>query len=1042
MVDHKEDEAMLKESRTATGPGPGPGPGPSNSQQSASHPTKAKDSAPRPPSTTTNTSPADNSPSPRPPSQSTTTPTLAPAISASRASASAKQDKKPPGSAKPRRTPQSRQVQSNTGSVHLPQPPSAVHSTPAVTPVLPPPPPHVQQYQYGPPPPVPYHHPTRMNPGYPVNGSPYGHPAATPSPYQSSPSPHNGAPHAPPPYAYYPSQHYPAQQYHHPYAAYPHYAVPGYSAPPPAPPQPQPQQSPAPEASASNGPPSKRKRKGEMHKKRTKTARACDSCRSRKIRCDVLNEAEPPVCQHCKQYGFECTFFLPITETRFKKKRLEEEAQAAAATAEREKTAENEGSQKSPFPDTARHARVDGPTSMTHLLHSTATIPPRAYHSYDQRYHHIWEVSKTGDGLIQVLEPSTDSPSLPKPIDLHVERDVIEKLINSYFTDIAPLVPIVTQAEFLALSDPSPPPMLLYSICLVAASKRDVPQAVFDSLRGAVNDVMKSEDVLSTASIVNVQSLLILSQCADCHSQFVPNALSALWVRLGTAIRMAQDLGLHRAEAVKTNIEMRRRVWGACVITDRWTSLTYGHPYMIDVEDCDACLPSSGDPNDQYTAELLRLSLILGRVLKTIYGPSGITYATDEKLVALLNDMKEWKARLPEDLKFRGPDTPRSGGLLFLLYATVSMIFWRVFMRISYTCPEHVTFKLTIEQWTELKQMTSDAIDWLDTHETLYDVWTLVAYAATSCALVQTAEIITLLYETTLGPVSLDHQAGLNPTTGVVPKPQGVNKGLKFKYDPSRPGKGVFVAHGKAKEADYKDLPEGTVVISQGLSDEEPEGEESAAEVSSIHPTNDSAPPSSAHSRPTAGSGPLPAHSHASVSRGTPDDARPMGSLHMLSSTAVASGSGSGAEVADPTVGQSSSGTSSSMVDYVPIGQGHTGPAGGDFLNVNPTLNTAGSSDVLVMNTLEANPQPNVLNEMAAVDTGLLEGIPGGMFDWEQWGTFFSRFSGLGDPGALAALAQAGAQAQQQQQQQQQQRQHQQEPLNAGQQQQQHRYPS
>lgn len=176
---------------------------------------------------------------------------------------------------------------------------------------------------------------------------------------------------------------------------------------------------------------------------------------------------------------------------------------------------------------------------MTHLLHSTATIPPRAYHSYDQRHNHIWEVSKSGDGLIQVLEPSTeDSPTLPKPIDLHVERDVIEKLINSYFTDIAPLVPIVTQAEFLALSDPSPPPILLYSICLVAASKRDVPQAVFDHLRVAVNDVIKSEDVLSTANIVNVQSLLILCQCADCHSQFVPNALSALWIRLGTAIRM------------------------------------------------------------------------------------------------------------------------------------------------------------------------------------------------------------------------------------------------------------------------------------------------------------------------------------------------------------------------------------------------------------------------------------------------------------------------------------------------------------------------
>lgn len=98
----------------------------------------------------------------------------------------------------------------------------------------------------------------------------------------------------------------------------------------------------------------------------------------------------------------------------------------------------------------------------------------------------------------------------------------------------------------------------------------------------------------------------------------------------------AQDLGLHRAESVSQNIELRRRLWAACVISDRWfvlsafnlpcstdsdsrTSLTYGHPFMIDVQDCDARLPSSGDPNDLYMDELVRLSVVLGRVLKTIY---------------------------------------------------------------------------------------------------------------------------------------------------------------------------------------------------------------------------------------------------------------------------------------------------------------------------------------------------------------------------------------------------------------------------------------
>jgi hypothetical protein len=69
----------------------------------------------------------------------------------------------------------------------------------------------------------------------------------------------------------------------------------------------------------------------------------CDSCRRKKIRCDVIDDGSPApgdpnngngglTCAHCRQYGFSCTFFLPITETRFKKKR-EREAEAAAAAA-------------------------------------------------------------------------------------------------------------------------------------------------------------------------------------------------------------------------------------------------------------------------------------------------------------------------------------------------------------------------------------------------------------------------------------------------------------------------------------------------------------------------------------------------------------------------------------------------------------------------------------------------------------------------------------------------------------------------------------
>ena len=58
-------------------------------------------------------------------------------------------------------------------------------------------------------------------------------------------------------------------------------------------------------------------------------------------------------------------------------------------------------------------------------------------------------------------------------------------------------------------------------------------------------------------------------------------------------------------------------------------------------------------------------------------------------------------------------------------------------MRISYTCPAHLKFSLTVEKWTNLTNITGDVIDWLDKHENMYDVWLIISYAATSCALVQ-----------------------------------------------------------------------------------------------------------------------------------------------------------------------------------------------------------------------------------------------------------------------------------------------------------------
>ncbi|KIY63059.1 hypothetical protein CYLTODRAFT_382829 [Cylindrobasidium torrendii FP15055 ss-10] len=535
-------------------------------------------------------------------------------------------------------------------------------------------------------------------------------------------------------------------------------------------------------------------------KKRTKTARACDSCRSRKIRCDILTDIEPIVCQHCKQYGFECTYFLPIAETRFKKKKWADEEHT----------------------DSSSNVQPINPIAAAMPVH-----PPRAYEMFDLRQAHQFEVFSPSptSPILHVRKSSTDpngAPAPPLPKDMQIDSQLIQNLLNSYFTEVAPLLPIVTPQELLAIR--LPPPILLYSMCIVAATQRHVPQTLFDQLRYILNALIRADDVLSTASIVNVQSLLILCMSADCHSQFVPNALSSLWVRLGTAIRMAQDLGLHRAESVGTqDIELRRRLWAVCVITDRWISLTYGNPSMIDVGDCDARLPGGGDVTDVYMDELVRLSLLLGLVLKTIYSPTGLTFVQDDILEKLISDIEDWKARLPDSLTYRGVNSPLRAGVLHLLYTCACMTFWRVFMRLSYSCPAHLKFTLSAERWTGLVVLAGEAIDWLDANEGTYDSWLLVSYGATSCALVQyhtwarrrTPEARVQLaklkdcvrrWESRLSPdhmstrrktseiIGLLSEATTADDQGQTPMPTGAPGGIEYKRDPTHPQGGVFVS--------------------------------------------------------------------------------------------------------------------------------------------------------------------------------------------------------------------------------------------------------
>lgn len=108
---------------------------------------------------------------------------------------------------------------------------------------------------------------------------------------------------------------------------------------------------------------------------------------------------------------------------------------------------------------------------------------------------------------------------------------------------------------------------------------------------------------------------------------------------------------------------------------DRWYGAALGIPLTVDLLDCDVLLPAGYDiiqdqnpstwpiePSFLALTEHLKLSILVGRVLKTIYSPTGLKHATDEQLYSILEDMRAWKEGLPEGLRFEGPKSSFATG--------------------------------------------------------------------------------------------------------------------------------------------------------------------------------------------------------------------------------------------------------------------------------------------------------------------------------------------------------------------------------------------
>ncbi|KAI0634003.1 fungal-specific transcription factor domain-containing protein [Trametes polyzona] len=349
---------------------------------------------------------------------------------------------------------------------------------------------------------------------------------------------------------------------------------------------------------------------------------------------------------------------------------------------------------------------------------------------------------------------------VPRLPDLQTQ----ELLLDLYFTYVHPALPIVHKRSFLedfqngnicadspysgesGYSDAASPisssshlgprkrripTLLLLAMFSIAARysshTAEVPPPDDSSMWTAGDEYMEDAKVILDRTYASsrpstCQALLLLG-----YREVGIGAMAQAWLYVGMAVRMAQDLGLHKSAEKwtsvgrnlfsKAELQERRRIWYGCVIMDKYVCTYIGRPVAIFERDFDTELPLEDDAEEMERwrphhappvvddpaesrrdeippapgrilscfNERAKLSVILSQICQSIYAikPPASRPAELARLDSMLT---KWSLELPEHLRFdpaspKSPPPPPNILTLHMQYWCTILLLHRPFIR-------------------------------------------------------------------------------------------------------------------------------------------------------------------------------------------------------------------------------------------------------------------------------------------------------------------------------------------------------------------------
>ncbi|KAF4625816.1 hypothetical protein G7Y89_g12348 [Cudoniella acicularis] len=346
--------------------------------------------------------------------------------------------------------------------------------------------------------------------------------------------------------------------------------------------------------------------------KRLKISIACQSCRSKKVKCDGIR----PGIVHPEKHANAG----PATDTSLYQRA------AIATSAEQLDGHDPRGVYCSSIPAVfAGEVRT--------AIDARFGLPPAGRPSL---------IPMTDAPLFGLLCPrQVIDSSLHQVDNVLPPRKHADHLMDIYWKHLHPLEPILDQEHFShsyqalfagnSLDDDEDENVFLSSLNMVFALSTQVQEALRAEQREEASNayfhrawrLLRPETIIwEPGSLGVVQCLLLMSRYLQCT-----NNPHQTWMAMGSAVRIAQSIGLHIPEASSSqsrNSRRRRQLWQCCVFMDRGISWVFGRNSMASLTVSPASIDSlydndlegqPGVPSAQYFTKMLELYEIANHIM-------------------------------------------------------------------------------------------------------------------------------------------------------------------------------------------------------------------------------------------------------------------------------------------------------------------------------------------------------------------------------------------------------------------------------------------